>query len=115
MSPAGLTSLVGLGAVVCCAAPAPAGRAGDDEPQAASPGARARSTSAAGWGRTDRNTARHRRRGGSPRGAAEVNAGSILRRGPARAPYAHAMAGPDILLVEDDEAIAAGLVRVLDS
>src|SRR4029079_17679768 len=29
--------------------------------------------------------------------------------------YAHAMAGPDILLVEDDEAIAAGLVRVLDS
>src|SRR4029079_17765775 len=25
------------------------------------------------------------------------------------------MAGPDILLVEDDEAIAAGLVRVLDS
>src|SRR6185436_2324616 len=102
MSPAGLTSFAGLDTVVCCVVAAPAGWAGDDEPQAVSQGASARSTIVAGWRRTSRDTARHRRRDGSSRGDAEVNAGSNLLRGPARAPYAHAMDAPDILLVEDD-------------
>src|SRR4051795_10033107 len=51
----------------------------------------------------------------SRRGPGEVNAGSKCRATPDRAVRWHAMGCDGILIVEDDEAIASGLARVLDS
>src|SRR4051795_10007442 len=51
----------------------------------------------------------------SRRGPGEVNAGSKCRATPDRAVRWHAMGCDGILIVEDDDAIASGLARVLDS
>ncbi len=47
-------------------------------------------------------------------GCGKVNARSKLARVPARSPSLRAVDRPGILVVEDDDAIAAGLVRILD-
>src|SRR4051794_15155268 len=118
MSPGGLFSAApGLAGWPACPPP-------EDDPPPQPDAARARTTaptpSAARLDmRPPRNVeihCRHRRMGGSARRPRQVNARSNLAgdRAP-RGTVGSRVSPSGILLVEDDEAIASGLVRVLDS
>src|SRR6478735_7243861 len=107
MSPAGLTS--------ACAGSTgrPAPPDDDEPPQPAIP----RASRAPATVRKVRMAGDPRRRRSAP-GQREVNARSEVPAAAFRAPaagYRRRVAAPAILLVEDDEAIASGLVRVLDA
>jgi DNA-binding response OmpR family regulator len=121
MSPAGLTSAA-LGSTVAVDPAPPPARDDEDPPQAASP----RATAAAAAATADRVRIEspvqgpwvigpaHRRRGRSCPGLGEVTARSNFAER-SRSPATVRPMSAEILVVEDDEAIATGLVRVLDS